>query len=104
MNGELTVFGIPRVTSTSSGFCGGDSGSGPYNTTMIPGGLNLTMGVASSNPVQVPGTGRCVAVGASTLHSIPDASFITNLVTFFNGSCTTLTTSAGDPFVRCWSP
>lgn len=101
VNPAGTVFSIVRPTETSSGACGGDSGSGPYNTTLL--GSNLTMGVASQNPVQVPGGSKCVAVGASTFYSIPDSGWISNVVTFFGGSCQVLTHQAsGTPFMKCF--
>lgn len=96
IDSSLTLFFIPRPSNASSGICHGDSGSGPYNTTLL-GGTNLLLGVDSS----VGSEGACQAVGASAGFTIPDSAWISNLVTFFGGTCTTF--SVQDlPYVRCW--
>jgi hypothetical protein len=99
MNGDLTVFGIPRLTASSSGYCKGDSGAGPFNTTLLN-GTNLMLGIQSS-PSQGGGGGICTPVGESMLNSVPDGNWLGNLVAFFGGACSTFSV-AGSPYMRCW--
>jgi hypothetical protein len=101
VNPAGTVFTIQRDTASSSAICGGDSGSGPYNTTMLSGGASLMMGITST-VWAVVGT-DCTAVGNTSQHSIPDSNWVKNLVQFFGGTCTILTHAAsGTPYMRCW--
>jgi hypothetical protein len=91
------TFGIPRPNSGWSGGCGGDSGSGANNTTIVS-GTNITLGVFWGG---LPVDGACTAAGGTMHYNIIDGPWVSSLSAFFGQSCNTFS-SAGGPYLRCW--
>jgi V8-like Glu-specific endopeptidase len=97
MNEAGTFFHIPRVSAASSATCRGDSGSGPYNTSLTSN--NIMLGIHRGPTLG--NFGNCTNVGQSMVYSVPDGTWIRNNVVFFNGACTEESVS-GTPVLRCW--
>jgi hypothetical protein len=98
--GEGYFFSMLRPNSSASGTCTGDSGGAANNTTLLDGGVNVSLGIASKS-----GSSPCTRVGLGyrMLYSVPDGTWIKSLVDFFGGSCRMLTHSAyGTSYLRCW--
>lgn len=93
------LFAIPRLDSSFSAACRGDSGGGVYNTSL---GMTLVLGIHDGIDNN-PDNRACTPVGSNMIYSAPDGAWISNLVNFFGGSCTTFShLLSGDPYVKCW--
>jgi hypothetical protein len=93
-------FRMPRLNSTSSGTCGGDSGSGAHSTSLVTGGHSVSLGILWGSD---SATGACTTPGSNMVYNAPDGTWISNIVNFFGGNCTTHTDALfSAPYVRCF--